>query len=66
MMFKELQVLSDQLGYHFDALLRTTEGYVVVIVDTMGSELNFIGTSPEDAIEKAHDRMACLVNQVRG
>ena len=66
MRFQELQVLADQLGYHFDALLRTTEGYVLVIVDTMGCELNFTGTSPEDAVESAYDRLSILVSQVRG
>lgn len=57
-MFSELQVVADQLGFHFDSLVRTAEGYVVILVDSQDGELRYGGETPEAAVEAA--LIACV------
>jgi hypothetical protein len=62
--FATLQVLGDLAGWHFDALLKADTGFVLVMVDTMGYEMEFKGKSPEDAVRVACDRLSSVVEQV--
>lgn len=65
MNFAELQVRADQLGYHFDALLRLEDGtYAVVLEDSTGQQLQFKGESPQLAVEVASLAMARCLDQV--
>jgi hypothetical protein len=59
-----LQVLGDQAGWHFDALLKGANGYVLVMVDTMGFEMEFVGATPELAVRTAVERLSAIVESV--
>lgn len=62
--FATLQVLGDQAGWHFDALLRTQGGCVLVMVDTMGFEMEFKAATPEEAVQVACERLSSIVETV--
>jgi hypothetical protein len=67
MNFQDLQVRADQLGYHFDSLLRLEDGtYVVVLEDSMGQQLEYKGASPQLAVEVASLALARCLEQVPG
>lgn len=55
--FKELQVKAEQMGYRLDALLATTDGYVVVLEDSMGATLEFSGATADAAIDRANEAL---------
>lgn len=59
--FATLQVLADQLGWHFDSLLRGLNCYIVVLVDTTGYEMQFQGETPEKAVREACERLSSIV-----
>lgn len=64
MSFATLQVLGDLAGWHFDAVFRSENRYVLVMVDTMGSEMEFVGDTVEAAVETAVARLSSIVEQV--
>ena len=51
--FLELETSAAQIGYHFDALMRLEDGYLVVLEDTIGATLEFKGATPQAAVESA-------------
>lgn len=59
-----LQVLGDQLGWHFDAVFRTETGYVLVMVDTMGSEMEFTAPDLQAVVRKAVERLSSISESV--
>lgn len=63
-MFRELENLCAQSGYQFDALLSTPTGYVCVLVDRMGGELNFQGANPQECVERAIERLVLLTGGI--
>ena len=63
-MFRELENLCAQSGYTFDALLSTPTGYVCVLVDRMGGELNFQGATPQECVERAVERLVALTGNL--
>jgi hypothetical protein len=56
--FNELQVKAEQLGYRIDALLATTDGYVVVLEDSMGATLEFSAPTADGAVDRANEALA--------
>ena len=64
--WEALQVLGDQLGWHFDSLLRGLQCYIVVLVDTTGYEMQFKGATPEAAVRTAVERLSAIAESVRG
>ncbi len=58
MNFNELQVKAEQLGYRIDALLATTDGYVVVLEDSMGATLEFSAPTANAAVDRANEALA--------
>jgi hypothetical protein len=56
--FNELQVKAEQLGYRLDALLATTDGYVVVLEDSMGATLEFSAPTANGAVDRANEALA--------
>ena len=58
MNFNELQMKAEQLGYRLDALLATTDGYVVVLEDSMGATLEFSAPTANAAIDRANEALA--------
>jgi hypothetical protein len=56
--FNELQVKAEQLGYRIDALLATTDGYVVVLEDSMGATLEFSAPTANGAVDRANEALA--------
>jgi hypothetical protein len=57
MNLNELQVKAEQLGYRLDALLATTDGYVVVLEDSMGATLEFSAPTPNGAVDRANEAL---------
>lgn len=56
-----LQMLAEQTGYKFDALIRIGQDkHVVVLVDSMDNVLEFSADSAEAAVEVAADRLAVI------
>jgi len=65
MNFADLQLRAEQLGYHFDALLRLDDGtYAVVLEDYAGQQLEFKGETPQLAVEVANLSLARCLEQV--
>jgi len=61
-----LQVLGDLAGWHFDALVKISDGFVLLMVDTMGAEMEFVGVTPEAAVRTAVERLSAIAESVRG
>lgn len=62
MSFASLQVLGDLLGYHYDTLIHLPDdSWLLVMRDTMDTEITFVAESPEAAVSKATARMSLLV-----
>lgn len=62
-MFAELQVVADQLGFHFDSLVKTLDGYTVILVDANDAELRYAGATPEEAVQKAVEAVVSTLNR---
>lgn len=62
-MFAELQVVADQLGFHFDSLVKTLDGYTVVLIDANDAELRYTADSPEAAVQKAVEAVVSTLNR---
>lgn len=63
---EHLGVLAAMLGYRYDCVLWSSEGFTVVLEDSAGEELRFTGGTTDRAVEAACDRLAIILGQVRG
>ena len=55
-----LQILCEQTGYKFDALLKGDDKFVLILVDSTENVLEFRANSAEEAVELAADRLAIV------
>ena len=49
-----------------DALLKGAGCYILVLVDTMGYEMQFKGDTPEEAVRVTCERLSSIVETVHG
>lgn len=60
-----LGVLAAMLGYKYECVVWSAEGFTVVLEDSAGEELRFTAGTTDRAVEAACDRLALLLGQVR-
>ncbi len=62
---EHLGVLAAMLGYRYDCVIWSPDGFTVVLEDSSGDELRFTAGTTDRAIEAACDRLAIILGQVR-
>jgi hypothetical protein len=63
---ENLGTLAAMLGYRYDSVLWSPQGFTVVLEDSMGEELTFTAGTTDKAVELACERLAIILGQVRG
>jgi hypothetical protein len=63
---EHLGILAAMVGYKYECVLWSSEGFTVVLEDSAGDELRFTAGTTDRAIEAACDRLAIILGQVRG
>lgn len=63
---EHLSTLAAMVGYRYDSVVWDTNGFTVVLEDSMGQELTFTAGTTEKAVELACERLAIILGQVRG
>ena len=63
---EHLGILAAMVGYKYECVLWSAEGFTVVLEDSAGDELRFTAGTTDRAIEAACDRLAIILGQVRG
>jgi hypothetical protein len=63
---EHLGILAAMVGYKYECVVWSAEGFTVVLEDSAGDELRFTAGTTDRAIEAACDRLAIILGQVRG
>lgn len=58
-----MQILGEALGYRFEEVVRTPDGYAVVLRDSSGDDLAFEAETCEAAVDLAVARLSLLTEQ---
>jgi hypothetical protein len=63
---ENLSTLAAMLGYRYETVVWSPQGFTVVLEDSTGEELNFTAGTTDKAVELACERLAMILGQARG